>query len=112
MGPKAHSIRAMGLKDAAKRLMEAAGVPVVPGYHGNSQEAVFLKDQVDGIGYPVLIKASAGGGGKGMRRVEHANDFDAALESCRREARAAFGDERVLIEKYVLSPRHIQLQVF
>ena len=112
IGPKAHSIRAMGLKDAAKRLMEKAGVPVVPGYHGENLATAFLREQADAIGYPVLIKASAGGGGKGMRRVDRAADFDAALESCRREAKASFGDDRVLIEKYVLSPRHIEVQVF
>lgn len=112
IGPKADSIRAMGLKDAAKRLMEQAGVPVVPGYHGDNEDADFLKAQADAIGYPVLIKASAGGGGKGMRRVDASADFDAALHSCRREARASFGDEKVLIEKFVLSPRHIEVQVF
>jgi 3-methylcrotonyl-CoA carboxylase alpha subunit len=112
IGPSAASIRAMGLKDAAKRLMEKAGVPVVPGYHGDNQEAGFLKDQADKIGYPVLIKASAGGGGKGMRRVDASADFAAALESCRREAKSSFGDDKVLIEKYILSPRHIEVQVF
>ncbi|MCO6187455.1 acetyl/propionyl/methylcrotonyl-CoA carboxylase subunit alpha [Rhizobium sp. L1K21] len=112
IGPKAHSIRSMGLKDAAKRLMEEAGVPVVPGYHGDNQDAAFLAGQADEIGYPVLIKASAGGGGKGMRRVDKAADFISSLDSCRREAKSAFGDDRVLIEKYVLSPRHIEVQVF
>ena len=112
IGPSASSIRAMGLKDAAKRLMEEAGVPVVPGYHGDKQEAGFLAAEADKIGYPVLIKASAGGGGKGMRRVERAEDFAAALESCRREAKSSFGDDRVLIEKYISSPRHIEVQVF
>ena len=112
IGPSAGSIRAMGLKDAAKRLMEKAGVPVVPGYHGDNQDAGFLASEADGIGYPVLIKASAGGGGKGMRRVDRADDFAAALESCRREAKSAFGDDKVLIEKYILSPRHIEVQVF
>ena len=112
IGPAASSIRAMGLKDAAKRLMVKAGVPVVPGYHGDEQDAQFLKGEADKIGYPVLIKASAGGGGKGMRRVDQPQDFEAALESCRREAKASFGDDKVLIEKYILSPRHIEVQVF
>ena len=112
VGPSASSIRAMGLKDAAKRLMEDAGVPVVPGYHGDTQDAAFLEGEADRIGYPVLIKASAGGGGKGMRRVERAEDFAAALESCRREAKSSFGDDKVLIEKYISSPRHIEVQVF
>ncbi len=112
IGPDAASIRAMGLKDAAKRLMEEAGVPVVPGYHGDNQDSAFLKVEAGKIGYPVLVKASAGGGGKGMRRVENEGDFDAALQSCRREAKSAFGDERVLIEKYISSPRHIEVQVF
>ncbi|MET3615356.1 3-methylcrotonyl-CoA carboxylase alpha subunit [Rhizobium aquaticum] len=112
IGPSAGSIRAMGLKDAAKRLMEKAGVPVVPGYHGDNQDVGFLAVEADRIGYPVLIKASAGGGGKGMRRVERTEDFAAALESCRREAKSSFGDDKVLIEKYISSPRHIEVQVF
>jgi 3-methylcrotonyl-CoA carboxylase alpha subunit len=112
IGPSASSIRAMGLKDAAKRLMEAAGVPVVPGYHGDNQDAGFLAAEAEKIGYPVLIKAAAGGGGKGMRRVERAEEFSAALESCRREAKSSFGDDKVLIEKYISSPRHIEVQVF
>ncbi len=112
IGPSASSIRAMGLKDAAKRLMENAGVPVVPGYHGDNQDAAFLAGEAEKIGYPVLIKASAGGGGKGMRRVDRAEDFAAALEGCRREAKSSFGDDKVLIEKYILSPRHIEVQVF
>ncbi len=112
IGPSASSIRAMGLKDAAKRLMEEAGVPVVPGHHGDNQNAGFLAAEAGKIGYPVLIKASAGGGGKGMRRVERAEDFAAALESCRREAKSSFGDDKVLIEKYISSPRHIEVQVF
>jgi len=111
-GPSADSIRAMGLKDAAKALMDEAGVPVVPGYHGDNQNAEFLAGEADQIGYPVLIKARAGGGGKGMRKVERADDFEAALESCRREAKGAFGDDAVLIEKYVTAPRHIEVQVF
>lgn len=112
IGPSAASIRAMGLKDAAKRLMEKAGVPVVPGYHGEAQEIVLLASKAREIGYPVLIKARAGGGGKGMRRVDHPDDFAEALSGARREAKAAFGDDRVLVEKYVDKPRHIEVQVF
>ncbi|MFK0688573.1 acetyl/propionyl/methylcrotonyl-CoA carboxylase subunit alpha [Mesorhizobium sp. IMUNJ 23033] len=112
IGPSAASIRAMGLKDAAKRLMEKASVPVVPGYHGEAQEIVLLASKAREIGYPVLIKARAGGGGKGMRRVEHPDDFSEALSGARREAKAAFGDDRVLVEKYVDKPRHIEVQVF
>ncbi|MBZ9772159.1 acetyl/propionyl/methylcrotonyl-CoA carboxylase subunit alpha [Mesorhizobium sp. CO1-1-8] len=112
IGPSAASIRAMGLKDAAKRLMEKAGVPVVPGYHGEAQEIVLLASKAREIGYPVLIKARAGGGGKGMRRVEHPDEFSEALSSARREAKASFGDDRVLVEKYVDKARHIEVQVF
>ena len=112
IGPPASAIRAMGLKSASKALMEKAGVPLTPGYHGAEQDPAFLKTQADGIGYPVLIKASAGGGGKGMRRVDAAADFDASLASCKREALNAFGDDDVLVEKYVLKPRHIEIQVF
>ncbi|ASY65596.1 Methylcrotonyl-CoA carboxylase biotin-containing subunit (plasmid) [Sinorhizobium sojae CCBAU 05684] len=112
VGPPADAIRAMGLKDAAKALMERAGVPVVPGYHGDVQEADFLAGRAAEIGYPVLIKARAGGGGKGMRRVERREEFIEALESARREAKAAFGDGAVLIEKYLTRPRHIEVQVF
>jgi 3-methylcrotonyl-CoA carboxylase alpha subunit len=112
IGPPASAMRAMGLKDRAKALMLEAGVPVVPGYHGERQEPAFLKQKAYELGYPVLIKAVAGGGGKGMRRVDKHADFDAALEACRREAQAAFGDARVLIEKYVGAPRHIEIQVF
>ena len=112
VGPKPDSIRAMGLKDAAKTLMANAGVPVTPGYHGEDQSPDVLKMEASAIGYPVLIKAVAGGGGKGMRRVDAAKDFDDALESCKREAASSFGDDRVLIEKYILSPRHIEVQVF
>jgi len=112
VGPKPASIRAMGLKDAAKKLMAEAGVPVTPGYLGEVQDPKRLKKEADAIGYPVLIKAVAGGGGKGMRRVDAAKDFDDALESAKREAASAFGDDRVLIEKYILSPRHIEVQVF
>jgi 3-methylcrotonyl-CoA carboxylase alpha subunit len=112
VGPPAAAIRAMGSKSGAKRLMETAGVPLVPGYHGEQQDAGFLAQQALRIGYPVLIKASAGGGGKGMRIVERAEDFEAALASCRREAASAFGDDRVLVEKYLTRPRHIEIQVF
>jgi 3-methylcrotonyl-CoA carboxylase alpha subunit len=112
VGPPPDAIRAMGLKDRAKTLMEKAGVPVVPGFHGEMQEPKFLKQKAYEIGYPVLIKATAGGGGKGMRRVDRHADFDAALAAAMREAKSAFGDERVLIEKYVSSPRHIEMQIF
>ena len=112
VGPRPASIRSMGLKDAAKKLMAEAGVPVTPGYLGDDQDPKRLRQEADAIGYPVLIKAVAGGGGKGMRRVDEAGQFDDALESARREARSAFGDDRVLIEKYILSPRHIEVQVF
>ena len=112
IGPSASAIRAMGLKDAAKALMVKAGVPVVPGYHGADQDAGFLAQEAEKIGYPVLIKAVAGGGGKGMRRVEWAEEFNDALDSARAEARGAFGNTAVLIEKYVDKPRHIEVQVF
>jgi 3-methylcrotonyl-CoA carboxylase alpha subunit len=112
VGPPPSAIEAMGLKDRAKALMEKAGVPVVPGYHGDKQDAKFLKQKAYEIGYPVLIKAVAGGGGKGMRRVEKHADFDDALSGAMREAQNAFGDARVLIEKYVTAPRHIEMQVF
>ncbi|WP_404713364.1 acetyl/propionyl/methylcrotonyl-CoA carboxylase subunit alpha [Sphingomonas sp. MMS24-J13] len=112
VGAPPAAIRAMGLKDAAKALMTEAGVPVTPGYLGEDQSPDRLQLEADAIGYPVLIKAVAGGGGKGMRRVDAAADFLDALASCRREAAAAFGDDRVLIEKYVLNPRHIEVQVF
>jgi len=112
VGPPAQAIRAMGLKDRAKALMEKADVPVVPGYHGDRQEPKFLKQKAYEIGYPVLIKAVAGGGGKGMRRVDRHADFDTALDGAQREAKAAFGDARVLIERYVASPRHIEVQIF
>jgi 3-methylcrotonyl-CoA carboxylase alpha subunit len=112
VGPPASAIKAMGLKDAAKALVSQAGVPVVPGYHGTKQQPEFLREKAYEVGYPVLIKAVAGGGGKGMRRVDKMADFEAALESAQREAASAFGDPRVLVEKYILSPRHIEIQVF
>ena len=112
IGPPADAMRAMGLKDAAKTLMEKAGVPVVPGYHGADQDPERLAAAAADIGYPVLIKARAGGGGKGMRLVEHADDFAAALEGAVREGAGSFGDGHVLIEKYIAAPRHIEVQVF
>ena len=112
IGPSAKAIRAMGLKDAAKALMVEAGVPVVPGYHGADQDDALLAAEADRIGYPVLIKAVAGGGGKGMRLVEEATGFQAALDSARSEAKTAFGNADVLVEKFVTKPRHIEVQVF
>ena len=112
IGPTPAAIKAMGLKAESKQLMERAGVPLVPGYHGADQDPALLQREADSIGYPVLIKASAGGGGKGMRAVERAEDFAAALASCKREAANSFGDDAVLIEKYVQRPRHIEIQVF
>ncbi|MBB2841578.1 UNVERIFIED_ORG: 3-methylcrotonyl-CoA carboxylase alpha subunit [Rhizobium etli] len=112
VGAPPAAIRAMGLKDAAKQLMQAAGVPVTPGYLGPDQSEARLAAEADIIGYPVLIKAVAGGGGKGMRRVDRAQDFAESLASCRREAAASFGDDRVLIERYIVNPRHIEVQVF
>jgi 3-methylcrotonyl-CoA carboxylase alpha subunit len=112
IGPDPHAIRAMGSKSAAKALMEKSGVPLVPGYHGDVQDAEFLRARAADIGYPVLLKASAGGGGKGMRVVETAADFAEALERAKGEARASFGDDRMLVEKYLTRPRHIEVQVF
>ena len=112
VGPKPASIRAMGLKDAAKTLMAGAGVPVTPGYLGEDQDPKRLRKEADAIGYPVLIKAVAGGGGKGMRKVDAARDFEDALESCKREAASSFGNDVVLLEKWIESPRHIEVQVF
>ena len=112
IGPPASAMRAMGSKSAAKSLMDKADVPLVPGYHGDNQDPDFLHDQGDRIGYPLLLKASAGGGGKGMRIVERSEDFKAALASCKREAISAFGDAKVLAEKYLTRPRHIEIQVF
>ncbi|ROR39011.1 acetyl/propionyl/methylcrotonyl-CoA carboxylase subunit alpha [Diaphorobacter sp. C33] len=112
IGPPPSAIKDMGLKAESKQLMEKAGVPLVPGYHGKDQDPQLLQREADRIGYPVLIKASAGGGGKGMRLVEKSEDFAAALASCQREAINSFGDDAVLVEKYVLRPRHIEIQVF
>ncbi len=112
IGPPASAIKAMGLKAESKQLMEKAGVPLVPGYHGADQSPELLKREADRIGYPVLIKASAGGGGKGMRAVDRAEDFDELLASCKREATSSFGNDNVLVEKYAQRPRHIEIQVF
>jgi len=112
IGPPGSSMRAMGSKSAAKQLMEGARVPLVPGYHGDDQDPALLQREADRIGYPVLLKASAGGGGKGMRVVERSEDFQAALASCKREAISSFGDDKVLVEKYLQRPRHIEIQVF
>ncbi len=112
VGPPASAIRAMGSKSAAKALMESSGVPLVPGYHGSDQAVATLKAAADAIGYPVLIKASAGGGGKGMRIVEDAAEFEAALGLAKGEARSSFGDDQVLVERYLTHPRHIEIQVF
>ncbi|WP_230970595.1 acetyl-CoA carboxylase biotin carboxylase subunit [Nitrogeniibacter aestuarii] len=112
IGPPVSAIHAMGSKSEAKKLMEAAGVPLTPGYHGDDQDPALLASEAEVIGYPVLIKAAAGGGGKGMRLVERAEDFADALASCKREAASSFGDDHVLVEKYVLKPRHIEIQVF
>lgn len=112
IGPPASAIKAMGLKAESKQLMEKAGVPLIPGYHGSDQDPALLRREADRMGYPVLIKASAGGGGKGMRAVDKPEDFDAALASCKREAINSFGDDAVLVEKYAQRPRHIEIQVF
>ncbi|MEP3655570.1 MAG: acetyl/propionyl/methylcrotonyl-CoA carboxylase subunit alpha [Litorimonas sp.] len=112
IGPLPESMEAMGLKDAAKKLMAAANVPITPGYHDDNQNPEVLAAESKKIGYPVLIKAVAGGGGKGMRKVDDPGEFEAALASCQREAKSSFGDDRVLIEKYITSPRHIEVQVF
>jgi len=112
IGPPPAAIRAMGSKAAAKELMRKAGVPLTPGYDGANQDASFLEQQADAIGYPVMIKANAGGGGKGMRRVDAREQFAASLAGCRREAAASFGDDSVLLEKYLVEPRHVEVQVF
>ena len=112
VGPPASAIAAMGDKSAAKARMANAGVPLVPGYHGDDQDDALLRSEADKIGYPVMLKASAGGGGKGMRVVESGDGFQAALDGCRRESKAAFSDDRMLIEKYLVQPRHVEVQVF
>lgn len=112
IGPSSAAMRAMGSKATAKILMRDAGVPLTPGYDGSNQDPEFLRQQADAIGYPIMIKANAGGGGKGMRRVDRPEDFQSALASCRREAAAAFGDDSVLLEKYLVDPRHVEVQVF
>src|SRR5246500_4944558 len=112
VGPPAAAIRAMGDKGAAKSVMAKAGVPVLPGYHGESQEPAYLRSQADAIGYPVMLKPRAGGGGKGMRVVNETSQFDDLLAACRREAKNSFGDDSILIEKYLSRPRHIEVQVF
>ncbi|HET7369318.1 MAG TPA: biotin carboxylase N-terminal domain-containing protein, partial [Gammaproteobacteria bacterium] len=112
IGPKAETIEVMGSKSRAKALMEDADVPVVPGYHGDEQDAAFLKKEAEKIGWPLMIKAVAGGGGKGMRIVRNAAEFADALEGAKREAKGAFGDDEVLLEKYVEQPRHIEMQIF
>ena len=112
VGPSAKAMRAMGLKDTAKKLMEEANVPIVPGYHGAKQSLAVLQSEANVIGYPLLIKAVAGGGGKGMRLVENARDFAEALRSARSEAQHAFGNSHVLLEKYITATRHIEIQIF
>ena len=112
IGPPTAAIEAMGSKSAAKRIMEAAGVPLVPGYHGDDQDPAILRAAAEEMGYPVLLKATAGGGGKGMRQVWSGAEFDAALAAARRESLASFGDDRMLVEKYLTRPRHVELQVF
>ena len=112
VGPPASAIEAMGSKSAAKKIMEAAGVPLVPGYHGDDQDEATLKQASDAMGYPVLLKAAAGGGGKGMRQVWKESEFSAALSAAKRESMASFGDEHMLVEKYLTRPRHVEIQVF
>ena len=112
VGPDAGAIRAMGRKDAAKTLMESAGVPVVPGYHGASQDFEVLAEQAERIGFPLLVKASAGGGGRGMRRVDHLDALKKAVDAAAREARAAFGDGDLLLERFLEPARHVEVQVF
>ena len=112
VGPPASAIDAMGSKSAAKTIMENAGVPLVPGYHGTDQDNATLRAHADDMGYPVLLKAAAGGGGKGMRVVENSADFNAACDAARREAKSSFGDETLLVEKYLLQPRHVEIQIF
>ena len=112
IGPPAAAIAAMGSKATAKLLVEATGVPLVPGYHGDNQDPTFLLARAAAIGYPIIIKPVAGGGGKGMRVVSRSDEFETSLQACRREAAASFGDDRVLIEKFLLRPRHVEVQIF
>ena len=112
IGPPAAAIEAMGSKSAAKRIMEEAGVPLVPGYHGDDQDPALLRGAADAMGYPVLLKATAGGGGKGMRQVWSEAQFDEALAAAKRESLASFGDDTMLVEKYLTRPRHVEVQVF
>src|SRR5690606_7481125 len=112
VGPPPAAIRAMASKSAAREMMERSGVPLVPGYHGADQDLATLASEAGRIGYPVLIRAAAGGGGKGMRLAAHAGELEAAIGAARREAKAAFGDDRLLIEKFIQQPRHIEVQVF
>ncbi|MBQ0720761.1 MAG: acetyl/propionyl/methylcrotonyl-CoA carboxylase subunit alpha [Gammaproteobacteria bacterium] len=112
IGPPVGAIESMGSKSAAKQIMEKAGVPLVPGYHGDDQSPAILKQHADAMGYPVLLKATAGGGGKGMREVWKSEDFDEALEAAKRESLSSFGDDRMLVEKYLTQPRHVEIQVF
>lgn len=112
IGPPVGAIEAMGSKSAAKQIMEKAGVPLVPGYHGDDQSPAILKKHADAMGYPVLLKATAGGGGKGMRQVWSSEEFDEALEAAKRESLSSFGDDRMLVEKYLTQPRHVEIQVF
>ncbi|HFD15321.1 MAG TPA: 3-methylcrotonyl-CoA carboxylase, partial [Rhodospirillales bacterium] len=112
VGPPPEVMRRLGDKDSAKRLAETAGVPLVPGYHGERQDEAFLAERAREIGFPLLIKAAAGGGGRGMRRVEREEAFAEALAACRREAAAAFGDDRVLLERWIARPRHVEVQIF
>ncbi|MCV6604117.1 MAG: ATP-grasp domain-containing protein, partial [Porticoccaceae bacterium] len=112
IGPPIEAIEAMGSKSAAKTIMENAQVPLVPGYHGDDQSPELLFDSANAMGYPVLLKATAGGGGKGMRQVWSSDEFDEALAAAKRESLNAFGDDRMLVEKYLTQPRHVEIQVF
>ena len=112
IGPGVAAIASMGSKSAAKRIMEQAGVPLVPGYHGNDQDPARLKSAAQSMGYPVLLKATAGGGGKGMRQVSSADEFDEALAAAKRESLASFSDDTMLVEKYLIKPRHVEFQIF
>ena len=112
IGPPTAAIEAMGSKSAAKRIMEEAQVPLVPGYHGDDQDPALLRASAEDMGYPVLLKATAGGGGKGMRQVWSGDEFDEALAAAKRESMASFGDDTMLVEKYLTKPRHVEFQVF